>query len=1145
MRSVLFASLFAIALAAGDPSPAAEQRSTGPAPAAMPRLAREVFRAAAPLSADRPDRDAPADKAPASLRAVLLMCDFADSLMFGRFGQVDGEFPPPMQDEISYSAHDVVYFDHLLQDVADYFADASSGAFTLDWTVHPRVVNLPHGMAWYGDHPDEGEQHVRLAADVVDSLDAEVDFSLYDTVVLVHAGAGEETDVLGDSPEQIISTYLDPDDFAEAYEDSVIEQPWLVSDDYPPDRGIDRVLVLPETLYQDPMPPGSIGMYGSLGVYCYEFGLRLGMLPLVDLTPAGRPDSQGIGSFGLMGYGLFVFSGWSPPPPSAYNRALMGWIDPYPADPAADAVHALEPSATPGSALACARVDLTGQEYWLLEYRLQDPDGDRSWSFGGDLNGDFRRNFVDASEADGIPRPGAKFDAAEDTRERLVGAEWDFFTTEFETGFGGTGSGVLVWHVDEGVISEVAAAGSSHFNGDPARKAVDLEEADGIQDLDDSSFSRYYLGTPRDVFRGEGATRFGPDALPRTATNSGVRTGIVFDGFTPVVNDSTAFIVGIDTYEEGGVTVSDTVWGIDFADTVRFSLSFESAAEGPIRGAERALPAGVDLRGSHALVVDLDGGGGEIVLADRAGGVHVFTGELAEFLDGDTNPDTYAAFATGTRDGTPVAWNLPPAVGDVDGDGTPEIVLTGPDGLFAFERDGTGTRDLEPMSEGLYADLGACAVPPVLVPRLGDPVPEEPGPADPVSAVVVVTEGGRSWLRTFHGPDAALEIEHDLGAVLVRAPPVFAFGRFWVAAVDTTAAGEHRLLECLRSNVGIPGAVFVRRHDLEIEPGHFPPAWGYEAPGDPDSRGWLAVAGRAGGGETVLVDAAGSGDGTHFAWPAEVVVRSPQAAGGAFLGPEVLGRVGAAGDWLDGWPRRPRLSVTTEEAPWTGGPVTARIIGSGRPVEDTLFPLADGRLVALAAKGEEIAGWPVAAPARTAATPALGRVAGGTDADLVTVAALERISGVDDLGEEFERTVQSVLTVWEDVAVTGGSWPMWGGGPWRCGIWPADDWRRPEGGVGGEGIVSGSHICYPSPLTGATLQVRARLQSAGRVLAEIYDLEGELVTRTGWRDVTAGEPFSVPVQLDGIASGMYLCRLVARHAAGGEDHSVVAFAVAR
>ncbi|MCP4574182.1 MAG: hypothetical protein GY838_17610 [bacterium] len=1145
MRHTLFASMLLAVSLASLPALAEQPRAAGPAPVAMPRLPLDMVGSAAPLLDDRPDAASRRDKAPLSVRAILLMCDFADSLLLGRHGLVAGDFPPPMQDEISYRAHDAVYFDHLMQDVADYYSEASNGRFELAWTVHPRAVNLSRGMAWYGHHPEEDEQPVLMAAEVVDSLDAEIDFSLYDTVILVHAGAGEETDVARNSPENVYSTYLDPDDFEAAYEDTILAQPWLQSADFPPGEGITRVLVLPETLYQDPDPPNRNGMFGSLGVYAYEMGLRLGMLPLVDFTPVGHADSQGIGTFGLMGYGLFVFAGWSPPPPCAYNRALMGWIDPVVAEPGAGAVHELTPAGLVDSPRPCVRVELTGQEYWLAEYRLQDPDGDRFWSFGGDLNGDFRRNFWDASEADGRPQAGAKFDPAEDTRERIVGAEWDFFTTDFATGVGGNGSGVLVWHVDEGVIDAVFDAPSALFNADASRKAVDLEEADGVQDLDSSSYSNFYLGSDADAFRGEGTTLFGPDALPRTDTNSGVRTGIVFDEFSPVVDDPQAYIAGIYVDDSSGTAVYDTLWGYVYADTVSFRLAFQDEVTGPRRGAERVFPDGVDLRGSHLLTADLDLlGRDEIVAADRAGGVHVLTGDLLEFMDLDANPDTYAPFATGLRGGAPVAWNLPPAVGNLDDDPAPEIVLTSADGLFAFDRDGSAVRDIEPGATGLYVDLGACALPPVLLAGRAGPVPEDPGLEVPISAVVIVQTGSDTFLRSYSGDNGDLDIEHDLGPVLVRAPPVLAFERLWVATTDTVT-GVYALAACLPPHLAVaPGTPAVRTYDLGVEPGAFPVAWGLVDPGEPASRRWIAVAGRNGGGETLILEQDLDPAGATYAWPAEVVVRSPLAPGAVFTAADVLGRVGLGGDWEDGWPRRLSPDLPEETAPWAGGPLVARIIGAVGAYEDYLFPLRDGRLAARGPKGEELDGWPLAIPARTAGTPALGDLGGVVDADLVAVAAIDRITGMDEQGENLTHAVRSVLTVWQDVAVAGGSWPMWGGTPWRNGSWPAETWRNPGVVASGSGIVAGSHICYPSPLTEGTLQVRARLRQAGRVRVEIYDLEGERIVSTGWRDVPAGEPFSVPVELDRLVSGLYLCRLVARDG-GGDDHSVVSFAVVR
>ncbi len=1139
MRRLLFVAALLVLASVGAvlaaPGPPAEVRRGGAAPMTLPRPAPVPMAAAARLFADRPDRGDDSisrrlagEKSPATLDAILLMCDFADSLLLGRHGLVDGDFPPPMQDEIHYVAHDSVYFDHLLQDVAHYYEAASGGSFVFHWDVHPRVVNLPRPMAWYGNHPDEGDQQILMAAEVVDSLDAEIDFSRYDTVILAHAGAGEETDVLVNSPENIYSTYLDPDDFAAAFDEEILATPYLPTDDMPSGTGLARVLVLPETEFQDGI------RYGSLGVYAYEVGLRLGMLPLVDFTPAGNVDSQGIGTLGLMGYGLFVAGGWIPPQPCAFNKMLVGWVEPYRADPLDGATHALTPAAQVGGPLSCARVDITAGEYWLLEYRLQDPDGDHFWSFGGDLNGNFRRDYLDADSPDGRPQPGGKFDPETDTREWLVGNEWDFFMTENATGFGGGGSGVYIWHVDEGVILDVFEADGALFNADSAHKAVDLEEADGIQDLDSSGFSRFYLGADDDAFRGEGADTFGPTTLPPTDTAAGLPTGILFREFGDVVADSRAYIMGI---AEG-----DTFWGFAYAESVPFELLLEGSADGPVLAAQRVFDDGVDLRGSHALIVNLDRvGDEEIVLAGHQGEVFALDGDLTEFLDHDGNPGTFAPFATGERGGEAVRWNLPPAVGNIDGDDDPEIVLTGPNGLYAFDLDGEPVRDAEVGAVGLYTDLGPCDLPPVLVTTATDV--EAGSPAVAVMAAVVVREAGSTWLRFYRGADADLIAGHDLGDVVVTAPPTAAFGRLWLAASDT-AAGEHYLLSCAKTSVGVPGTVFVRRHDLRLEPGAFPPVWGYEPDASGVGRRWVGVPARDGTGETFVLN--GDLDPIeHHLWAPDLAIRSPLAAGGAFVGAELLGRIGLGGDWRDGWPRRPAGGVAGSDSVWAGGPVVGRLVESTRGFEDTIFPGRDGALHARGPRGEAMTGWPLAGPARTAATPAVGRLTGGQHDDLVAIGTFDRITGTDDTGGALVTRPRSIVALWEDVVVEDGSWPMWGGSAWRDGTWPADAWRIPELAASGTGIVAGSHICSPSPVVGGTVQVRARLRSAGKVRAEIYNLEGELVTASAWHQVPAQEPFAVSVAVDRASSGMYVCRLVARHADGSKDHSVVSFAIER
>ena len=85
---------------------------------------------------------------------------------------------------------------------------------------------------------------------------------------------------------------------------------------------VDNFMIVPEEASQDEI------VIGSLGIWAFEVGSRLGLLPLFDSSPTGFPDSRGIGEFDLMSYGLFNAQGFIPAFPSAFNRMLAGWVDP-------------------------------------------------------------------------------------------------------------------------------------------------------------------------------------------------------------------------------------------------------------------------------------------------------------------------------------------------------------------------------------------------------------------------------------------------------------------------------------------------------------------------------------------------------------------------------------------------------------------------------------------------------------------------------------------------------------------------------------------------------------------------------------------------------------------------------------------------
>ncbi|MBD3222699.1 T9SS type A sorting domain-containing protein [bacterium] len=1120
--------LLAIVLLVAHGSPAATDQPhpfwrTGPQKAAVdvPSAERLLVKQAPLLADGSPALQAArlaGERTPDTVRGIAIMVAFSDTTFHGHPDDGDGVLPESGQSEFLYAAHDSVFYDHLLQDVADYYDAVSGGRFTLDYEVHGEVVQLDQPMGYYGDHPEEGEQPVLLSADAVAAVDPDIDFSAYDTVLLIHAGAGEETDANNDSPEQIYSSYIGFEDLAEAVEDSVLAAPWLPTDDHGPDDGVRHVLILPECEYQDPGVSGS-GYFGSLGVYCFEMGLRLGMLSLFDFTDN---DSQGIGQLGLMGFGLWTAGGLVPPQPCAFNKYLMGWIDPVRIDATTAETWTLDPAAQVAGPRACARVDLTGTEYYLLEYRRQDPDGNNDFTFTGDLNGNTAPDFFDASNPDGSGLPVGYFDPAEDTDERYTGAEWDFFLTDNAArpeGVLAAGSGLLIWHVDEGVIRGVWDAERNLFNADPEHKSVDLEEADGIQDLDTRQGGVYWLGADVDTWKAEGSDTFGPATRPDTRTNAGVATGLVIDGISAVVADSAhVFNVG----------EADEYTGILYHDTMSFRVAYEDPTAVPDRQLDLV---GVDVTGSHlraARLLPADDAP-TVVMAADSGRVYALTPELVERIDHDGDAATIEPLTVGTdAAGEPARWIGPPAIGDLEpGREGLEIVIAAAGGLYAFGADGAplATGTVPGTDVGLVAPaVGRLTQPAVLLPRTGDI--GDPGRMALAVDLVETASDTTSHLRFV---DAA-------GDPVVTA---LEFPDARVVSVPVTGS-PGRLYVALRFP-GQPGAVHAIGWSQDQAPSG---RWSVQTPVEIGARPMtvvpdgILVSSDEGRGGKILLDDDGIARSSR-AWPGQVEVASPVGAGGAVLGGDRFGRIGDAGAWQTGWPVVPRAGMTS------AGAEPLALVDAAHPDDPRgfLFAARDGRLFLADRDGRMVAGWPLAGPAEPVVAPAI--VDGGAGLVLIAVGVTPEVAGVDPQTDELRTRPVTRLRAWgSDVFAALGADVSPPQGAIMSG--GSAEGRRMVGALVSEAAIAraggleDSHVCYPQPLTSGTLRVRAVVSGRAEVRVVIYDLQGEVVRASGPTTATTAGPFEVAVDMDGVASGLYVCKLQV-----GSETSVKTIAVAR
>lgn len=104
---------------------------------------------------------------------------------------------------------------NLMAQVESYYRDVSNGYLELELTQYPHgstafLVN--HQMGFYGVDSKNGLGQCELFRDAVLAADEQIDFSEYEAVIVLHAGAGNEADILGNSPNDIHSMFLNSSD---------------------------------------------------------------------------------------------------------------------------------------------------------------------------------------------------------------------------------------------------------------------------------------------------------------------------------------------------------------------------------------------------------------------------------------------------------------------------------------------------------------------------------------------------------------------------------------------------------------------------------------------------------------------------------------------------------------------------------------------------------------------------------------------------------------------------------------------------------------------------------------------------------------------------------------------------------------------
>lgn len=958
--------------------------------------------------------------------------------------------------------HTMDYFENEMRHLAEYYLGASRNIFHMRTTIHPVTVELSGNEGYYGVDDLWKERMAELLIEIVQKTDAAVDFSQYDAFAVIHAGAGQETDFNGDSRYQISSGFVNPLEMAEALEDT-LGTPGVPTGDLVGGAAfqIDNLMVWPEEASQD----GYI--FGSLGIYCYQLGLRLGMVPLYDTTPDGIPDSQGIGNFDLMSYGIYNALGFVPAFPSAFNRYLMGWLEPVVVEDDL-AVRLADVNSAVALDTTLVKIPINASEYFLVENRVHDTN----------FNGEF--DFIDA-DSNGIP----------DNPDTLRGTEFDYFltaTTDLVAGPDSviTGSGLMIYHVDEAALRRALETGQ-YPNDDNTWKGVDLEEADHIQDLDTPAGSFAY-GSFYDSFRKGNNDRFGPDTDPSSADDAGVRTGIEISG----ISDAGHYMTFAASFSPQ----------VDF---VRSELAGNASKLSPI-------PVDLDDDGVEELVAAADTG--FIYIADEAG-APAWSGNFIKIvdvpgavwagppvfcdIDGD---ETIEMFIT-SRDATLYAFEPSGAPFAIDDDGSPGSlklrgdIATSPVALnadsdvrleiavFSSTFDSTyatvlGSSDATPANGWRQRGIigaekrmfdGRIASHPVI-----SPIPAYSGDIDGVIVAGYATDAGLRFdffdlSVGEHGTWAG--VESDEVAARSSEPFVLATG-------DIDRNG----FDCMVS--AIPGAGLCY-WDLDVR----------------SLR--LATVPLRGSNPTAAVLADVDGDGTL-----ETALRDD----------EYLYLFSGYGTPARGWPKRlDEASAARDRTSRQAPPVIADINGDG--AREIVFRVA-GDLHAYDFSGREIEGWPLAGEGVAGGSIAL---LGGEGNELFLFDCSSTVSYAE--GAEGTGSGDAFVSLRRyDLGVAYNSeqaWPFYRHDAQGTGRQLPSGESSPR-----EQVDPATFIVYPNPATGGSFTARILVSAPAQVKVTIYNVEGERVAEEtrdhSWFSGSA-VPFEESFSTAAFSGGVYICRI--------------------
>jgi M6 family metalloprotease-like protein len=252
-----------------------------------------------------------------------------------------------------------------------YWSEVSYGLLTITVDISPKVYQLPHPTSYYGNESIAALEN--LIFDSVTAARADIDFTLYDAILVVHAGVGEESDVMGNTSNDVWSLYYSSASIApDARPDATCSN--CLSVTLKDSEPVHEAIIMPQSDSQDGF------IVDPLGVYAHEFGHWLGLPDLYCtgwFCASNGPD--GVGKWSLMGDGIYnidpahpTWYGSSPAHLDAWSKMHLGWVVPQTPASSAEMGHkTLNPIETSAEIIKMQASSGTSSQYFLLENRQQ------------------------------------------------------------------------------------------------------------------------------------------------------------------------------------------------------------------------------------------------------------------------------------------------------------------------------------------------------------------------------------------------------------------------------------------------------------------------------------------------------------------------------------------------------------------------------------------------------------------------------------------------------------------------------------------------------------------------------------------------------------------------------------------------------